>query len=69
MRPLAEAEAIMVPSGLTAIAPISVSWAGITKSIDLSTTKYKYTLKRIKNKCTYRNSILLKILFLRLEDK
>ena len=39
MCPLAEAEAIRVPSGLTAMAPTSVSWAGITRSIDLSTTE------------------------------
>ena len=38
IRPLADAEAIIVPSGFTAMAPISVSCAGITKSIDLSTT-------------------------------
>jgi hypothetical protein len=36
--PLLDADAIKVPSGLTAMAPISVSCAGMTRSIDLSTT-------------------------------
>ena len=38
MWPLHEADANRVPSGFTAIAPISVSCAGITKSMLLSTT-------------------------------
>jgi hypothetical protein len=37
--PLSDADATNVPSGLTARAPISVSWAAILISIDLSTTK------------------------------
>jgi len=41
MCPRLDADAISVPSELTAMAPISVlSWASIYRSIDLSTTKF-----------------------------
>ena len=55
MCPLLLAEAIRVPSGFTAKAPISVSCAGISKSMLLSTTDRKQN-NDMDGTNTYRSS-------------